>query len=99
MTRFVRRADARASVKLGREERAVRATEVKGSERDRLWQLVCAEFPLYATYQRQVARPGRIPRGATARTNDHQPLAVLERVERHLAWLRARSSRGGELDL
>ena len=50
------RADARASVKLGREERAVRATEVKGSERDRLWQLVCAEFPLYATYQRRTKR-------------------------------------------
>jgi F420H(2)-dependent quinone reductase len=50
------RADGRASVKVGREERAVRATEVDGPERDRLWKLVCAEFPLYATYQRRTKR-------------------------------------------
>jgi len=29
---------------------------VKGSERDRLWQLVCEGFPLYATYQRRTTR-------------------------------------------
>jgi deazaflavin-dependent oxidoreductase (nitroreductase family) len=50
------RNDPHAMVKAGREERAVRATEVDGSERDRLWELVCAEFPLYATYQRRTKR-------------------------------------------
>lgn len=50
------RHDPRATVKVGREERAVRATEVSGPERDRLWGLVCAEFPLYATYQRRTKR-------------------------------------------
>jgi hypothetical protein len=37
----------------------VRATEADGDERDRLWALVCSEFPLYATYQRRTER--RIP--------------------------------------
>ena len=50
------RSDPRALVTVGREERSVRATEVNGSERDRLWELVCAEFPLYATYQRRTKR-------------------------------------------
>ena len=49
----------RATVKVGRDEWAVRATEVDGPERDRLWELVCADFPLYATYQRRTKR--RIP--------------------------------------
>jgi len=53
------RDEPRATVKVGREERAVRATEVDGTERDRLWDLVCADFPLYATYQRRTKR--RIP--------------------------------------
>jgi deazaflavin-dependent oxidoreductase (nitroreductase family) len=34
----------------------VRAREVDGSERDRLWQLVTAAFPLYTTYQRRTKR-------------------------------------------
>ena len=50
------RHDPLAVVKAGRDERAVRATEVDGAERDRLWELVCAEFPLYATYQRRTKR-------------------------------------------
>ena len=50
------RHDPHAMVKAGREERAVQATEVDGPERDRLWELVCAEFPLYATYQRRTKR-------------------------------------------
>ena len=50
------RHDPNALVKAGREERAVRATEVDGPERDRLWELVCAEFPMYATYQRRTKR-------------------------------------------
>jgi len=50
------RDEPNATVKVGREERAVHATEVDGPERDRLWELVCADFPLYATYQRRTKR-------------------------------------------
>lgn len=50
------RADPRATVKKGREMLAMRATEVDGAERDRLWKLVVAAFPLYATYQRKTER-------------------------------------------
>lgn len=50
------RADPRATVVSGRTLREVRAHEVEGSERDRLWQLVCEAFPLYATYQRRTTR-------------------------------------------
>jgi deazaflavin-dependent oxidoreductase (nitroreductase family) len=53
------RADPRATVTLGRASRSVRAFEVDGAERDRLWQLVCDAFPLYASYQRRT--PRRIP--------------------------------------
>lgn len=50
------RAAPMATVKVGRELRSVRAVEVSGEERDRLWELVCAAFPLYATYQRRTKR-------------------------------------------
>jgi deazaflavin-dependent oxidoreductase (nitroreductase family) len=50
------RHDPHAIVKVGRDERAVRATEMDGPERDRLWELVCGQFPLYATYQRRTKR-------------------------------------------
>ena len=51
------RAESRATVTVGSEERAVRAREVpEGDERDRLWALVCEAFPLYATYQRRTKR-------------------------------------------
>ena len=50
------RADPRATVKHGRDVRKVRASEVDGSERDRLWELVVEAFPLYATYQRKTKR-------------------------------------------
>ncbi len=50
------RADPRASVRIGAEVREIRAREVDGVERDRLWELVCAEFPLYATFQRRTKR-------------------------------------------
>jgi deazaflavin-dependent oxidoreductase (nitroreductase family) len=53
------RANPSASVKRGKEETAVQATEAEGAERDRLWRLVSAEFPLYETYQRRTRR--RIP--------------------------------------
>jgi len=50
------RADPRATVKQGRAMREVRASEVDGSERVRLWELVVEAFPLYATYQRKTTR-------------------------------------------
>ena len=36
--------------------REVRATEVGGAERERLWDLVVEAFPLYASYQRKTKR-------------------------------------------
>ena len=50
------RANSEATVSKGRQTWTVRAREVSGAERDRLWALVCAAFPLYATYQRRTAR-------------------------------------------
>ena len=50
------RAEPLARVRLGREEREVRAREVDGAERDRLWKLVCEQFPMYATYQSKTKR-------------------------------------------
>lgn len=61
------RADPRATVKKGREQLNVRASEVEPSERDRLWQIVVEAFPLYASYQRKTERV--------------IPLFVLEAVE------------------
>ena len=50
------RGEPKASVKIGQEERSVVAREVSGAERERLWELVCEAFPLYATYQRRTKR-------------------------------------------
>jgi deazaflavin-dependent oxidoreductase (nitroreductase family) len=50
------RAHTSATVRVGRDERSVRAREVAGSERESLWALVTEEFPMYATYQRQTKR-------------------------------------------
>ena len=50
------RAESRAIVRIGRQVRDVRAVEAAGSERDRLWQLVCEGFPMYATFQRRTKR-------------------------------------------
>ena len=50
------RADPRASVKKGREVLDVRASEVDEAEHERLWKLVVAAFPMYATYQRKTER-------------------------------------------
>ena len=50
------RANPRATLKRGREETSVRAREVKGTQRERLWELVTDAFPLYATYQRRTSR-------------------------------------------
>jgi deazaflavin-dependent oxidoreductase (nitroreductase family) len=50
------RENPEATVKVGREERAVTAREVSGEERERLWTLVTGAFPLYETYQRRTKR-------------------------------------------
>ena len=50
------RAQPRAGVRVGRDDRHVVAREVDGAERERLWRLVCDAFPLYATYQRRTTR-------------------------------------------
>lgn len=50
------RAERRATVKVGGDMRHVHAVEVGIEDRDRLWKLVCAAFPLYATYQRRTQR-------------------------------------------
>ena len=61
------RAESRAAVTTGRTTRHMLATEVGAEDRPRLWALVCAAFPLYATYQR--------------RTKRTIPLFVLEPIE------------------
>ena len=50
------RAEPRATVRKGRAEHEVRANEVKGKQRERLWKLVVSGFPLYAAYQRKTDR-------------------------------------------
>lgn len=50
------RAEPRATIRIGRDARDVRAQEVAGPERDRLWTLVTGAFPLYASYQRKTER-------------------------------------------
>ncbi len=50
------RVNPEATVRVDGEPRTVRAREVDGEERERLWQLVVKEFPLYATYQRRTKR-------------------------------------------
>ena len=52
------RAEPKASIRVGREERRVRAREVDvpSAERDRLWPLVTGAFRYYASYQRKTTR-------------------------------------------
>ena len=50
------RVEPRATIRIGRDARDVRAQEVAGPERDRLWTLVTGAFPLYASYQRKTER-------------------------------------------
>ena len=45
-----------ATIRLGRDERQVRAREVEGAERDRLWELVIEDFPMYTYYERKTKR-------------------------------------------
>lgn len=53
------RATPTALVTVGRDVRQLHAAEVDGPDRERLWELVCAHFPLYRTYQARTRR--RIP--------------------------------------
>ena len=50
------RADPRATVTVGSEERQVVAREVSGDERERLWAIAAEGFPLYETYKRKTKR-------------------------------------------
>jgi deazaflavin-dependent oxidoreductase (nitroreductase family) len=50
------RAEPMVSIRTGRAERPVRAVEVIGEERERLWALVTEAFPMYASYQRRTKR-------------------------------------------
>jgi deazaflavin-dependent oxidoreductase (nitroreductase family) len=50
------RAEPRARLRQGRRDRSVLAKEAQGRKRERLWRLVCAEFPLYERYQHKTAR-------------------------------------------
>jgi deazaflavin-dependent oxidoreductase (nitroreductase family) len=50
------RVEPHATIRLGGEARDVRAHEIDGTERDRLWTLVTKEFPMYASYQRKTER-------------------------------------------
>lgn len=45
-----------ATVRIGSKLREVRAREVEGQERDRLWELAVMEFPNYLYYQRKTKR-------------------------------------------
>ena len=45
-----------ATVRIGREDREVRAREVEGLERDRLWALVIKDFPMYTYYEGKTTR-------------------------------------------
>ena len=51
------RADPSATVRVGREVRAIRAYEAEGDERDRLWRLAADAYPGYDGYQRRTSRP------------------------------------------
>jgi deazaflavin-dependent oxidoreductase (nitroreductase family) len=50
------RDNALATVRIGREDRIVRARQVDGLERDRLWELVVKDFPMYSYYERKTKR-------------------------------------------
>jgi deazaflavin-dependent oxidoreductase (nitroreductase family) len=53
------RSDPRATLRVGRVVRVVRAREVEGDERDRLWALATTAYPGYETYRAGTDR--RIP--------------------------------------
>lgn len=49
----------KAQVQIGQEQWKVKAREVEGEERERLWQLMVGLWPSYAEYQKKTSR--RIP--------------------------------------
>ena len=51
------RANPDITVRLGKREREVRAREVEGEERARLWTIAAAGFPGYDLYARRTERP------------------------------------------
>lgn len=53
------RAHPAAMLKRGKVAELVTAEEITDERRDRLWSLVCEQFPLYATYQKRCQ--GTIP--------------------------------------
>jgi len=50
------RDDPLATLRILGEDREVRAREVGGPERDRLWELVIKDFPMYSYYERKTKR-------------------------------------------
>jgi len=50
------RATPELTVRLGKQERPVRAREVEGEERDRLWAIAAAGFPGYNLYAKRTDR-------------------------------------------
>ena len=50
------RAEPRALIRHDGEAHAVRAAEVDGPERDRLWALVCEAYPTYEYFKRKTKR-------------------------------------------
>jgi deazaflavin-dependent oxidoreductase (nitroreductase family) len=51
------RAQPDVTVRLGKQRREVRAREVAGEERERLWALAVEGFPMYASFARKAPRP------------------------------------------
>jgi len=50
------RAEPRATILRDGKAHAVRASEAEGAERDRLWQLVCEDYPMYEHFRRKTKR-------------------------------------------
>lgn len=50
------RDEPKATLRHGKSETAVKAREIKGSQRERLWDLVTEAFPLYKAYQKKTER-------------------------------------------
>lgn len=49
-------ANSTAAVEIGRHRQRMRAEEVDGPERERLWRLMAATYPTYDAYQRRTSR-------------------------------------------
>jgi F420H(2)-dependent quinone reductase len=68
------RADPNATIRIGKENRVVRAEEADGEERARLWRLVTEAFPLYESYQRRTER--QIPLFVLSTAHEHGPMST-----------------------